>query len=164
MKLTWTKTDEAPALASYALLPILRRAGLRVLLETNGTRTEAFRALRHLVDIVSMDFKLRSATGRAMPVKAHREFLRLAARGGREVCVKAVASSRTTDAEIARAARLIAAIKRSVPLVLQPVTRRNRRTPAPPDPARLLELQAAAGKVLPDVRVIPQTHKIIGQR
>src|SRR4051794_2724989 len=24
MKLTWTKTDEAPALASYALLPILR--------------------------------------------------------------------------------------------------------------------------------------------
>src|SRR5262249_9720644 len=24
MKITWTKTDEAPALASYALLPILR--------------------------------------------------------------------------------------------------------------------------------------------
>ena len=24
MKLTWTKTDEAPALATYALLPILR--------------------------------------------------------------------------------------------------------------------------------------------
>ena len=24
MKLTWTKTDEAPALASYALLPILQ--------------------------------------------------------------------------------------------------------------------------------------------
>ena len=24
MKLTWTKTDEAPALASYSLLPILR--------------------------------------------------------------------------------------------------------------------------------------------
>ena len=30
-----------------ALLPILRRAGLRVLLETNGTRPEEFRALRH---------------------------------------------------------------------------------------------------------------------
>jgi organic radical activating enzyme len=154
-----------------ALLPILRRAGLRVLLETNGTRPEEFRALRHLVDIVSMDFKLRSAAGRPMPANAHREFLSLAARGGREVYVKAVVSSRTTGAEIARAARLIAAIKRSVPLVVQPVTRRSRlarlrggRTPAPPDPARLLELQAAAGKVLPDVRVIPQTHKIIGQR
>ena len=154
-----------------ALLPALRRAGLRVLLETNGTRTEEFRALRHLVDIVSMDFKLRSSTGRAMPAKAHREFLRLAARGGREVYVKAVVSSRTTGAEIARAAGLIAAIKRPVPLVLQPVTRRGRlaclrggRTPVPPDAARLLELQAAAAKVLPDVRVIPQTHKIIGQR
>jgi organic radical activating enzyme len=82
-----------------------------------------------------------------------------------------VVSSRTTGAEIARAAGLIAAIKRSVPLVLQPVTRRGRlarlrggRSPAPPDAARLLKLQAAAGKVLPDVRVIPQTHKIIGQR
>jgi len=147
-----------------ALLPILRRAGLRVLLETNGTRPEEFRALRHLVDIVSMDFKLRSSTGRAMPTNAHREFLRLAARGGREVYVKAVVSSLTTGEEIARAARLIAAIKRSAPLVLQPVTRRNRRSPAPPDPAQMLELQAAAGKVLPDVRVIPQTHRIIGQR
>ena len=154
-----------------ALLPVLRRAGLRVLLETNGTRPGEFRALRHLVDIVSMDFKLRSSTGRAMPTNAHREFLRLAARGGREVYVKAVVSSRTTGAEIARAAGLIAAIKRSVPLVLQPVTRRGRlarlrggRSPAPPDAARLLKLQAAAGKVLPDVRVIPQTHKIIGQR
>jgi organic radical activating enzyme len=147
-----------------ALLPVLRRAGLRVLLETNGTRPGEFRALRHLVDIVSMDFKLRSSTGHAMPAKAHREFLRLAARGGREVYVKAVVSSRTTGEEIARAAGLIAAIERSVPLVLQPVTRRGRRTPAPPDAARLLGLQAAAGKVLPDVRVIPQTHKIIGQR
>ncbi len=148
-----------------ALLPILRRAGLRIFLETNGTRPTEFRVLRHLVDIVSMDFKLRSATGRQkMPAKAHAEFLRLAAGGGREVYVKAVVSSRTTGREIARAARLIAAVRRSVPLVLQPVTQRNRRTPAPPAPARLLELQAAAAKVLPDVRVIPQTHKLIGQR
>src|SRR5580698_9101194 len=36
MKLTWTKTDEAPALASYALLPILRSyfAGTGVQIET----------------------------------------------------------------------------------------------------------------------------------
>jgi organic radical activating enzyme len=148
-----------------ALLPILRRAGLRIFLETNGTRPAEFRALRHLVDIVSMDFKLRSATGRQkMPAKAHAEFLRLAASGGREVYVKAVVSSRTTGREIARAARLIAKVKRAVPLVIQPVTRLGEKTPAPPDPARLLELQAAAAKILPDVRVIPQTHKIIGQR
>ena len=148
-----------------ALLPILRRAGLRVLLETNGTRPAEFRALRHLVDIVSMDFKLRSATGRAMPAKAHREFLRLAARGGREVYVKAVVSSRTTGAEIARAARLIAAIRRSVPLVLQPVTRRGRRNSGRRRTRRgCSNSRRPPAKVLPDVRVIPQTHKIIGQR
>jgi organic radical activating enzyme len=148
-----------------ALLPMLRRAGLRIFLETNGTRPEELRALRRSFDIVSMDFKLPSATGREMPGRAHREFLRLAARGGREVYVKAVVSSRTTEAEIVRAARLIAAVGRSMPLVIQPVTRRDRaKGSVPPHPGRLLELQAAAGMFLRDVRVIPQTHKIIGQR
>ena len=173
-----------------ALLPLLRRTGLRILLETNGTRPDEFIALRHLVDIVSMDFKLRSATGRPMPVKAHKTFLRLAARAGKETYVKAVVSSRTTDQEIAGAAKLIAGIKRAVPLVLQPVSghpfdralrqaqgREQRRTAQDrfedsrtsgrrqsPSPARLLELQAAAAEILPEVRVIPQTHKIIGQK
>jgi organic radical activating enzyme len=146
------------------LLPMLRRARLRIFLETNGTRRREFRTLRPFFDIVSMDFKLPSATGREMPARAHEEFLRLAARGGREVYVKAVVSSRTTRAEMERAAKVIAAIKRSVPLVIQPVTRRGRGTPTPPDPGRLLELQAAAARFLRDVRVIPQTHKIIGQR
>jgi 7-carboxy-7-deazaguanine synthase len=146
-----------------ALLPLLRAHGPRVLLETNGTRADALRALRGRVDIVSMDFKLRSATGRATPVAAHTRFLREAVRQGAEVYVKAVVSSATTPPEVARAARLIARASRNVPLVLQPATATGKRGPRPPGPDAMLRLQEAALKALPDVRVIPQTHKMTGQ-
>jgi organic radical activating enzyme len=146
-----------------ALLPLLRRARLRIFLETNGTRVAELRALRHLVDIVSMDFKLRSATGRPMPARLHAQFLAESVRWGMEVYAKAVVAAGTTPREIARVAGIIAGIERSVPLVLQPVTV-PLRSGKPPSPALLLELQEAAARTLPDVRVIPQTHKIIGQR
>jgi organic radical activating enzyme len=160
-----------------ALLPAPRRAGLRILLETNGTRPAELRALRRLVDIVSMDFKLRSATGRPMPARLHARFLAEAVRWGMEVYVKAVVAAGTTPREVARVAAIISRVERSVPLVLQPATggpfelpqgrpehSRMGGRPQPPAPAQLLELQAVAAHVLSDVRVIPQTHKIIGQR
>jgi len=63
-----------------ALLPLVRGKGLKIFLETNGARPAELRALLPLLDIVSMDFKLRSATGRPTPVKRHAEFLALAVR------------------------------------------------------------------------------------
>lgn len=148
-----------------ALLPRVRAAGLRVLLETNGTKPEVFRTLLPDVDIVSMDLKLPSATGQPMPIRAHRRFLRLAVRHGLDLTVKAVVASATTCSELRRAARIVAAVKRSVPFVLQPVTAvAGQRGPRPPRPEALLALQEAAARELADVRVIPQTHKITGQR
>ena len=144
------------------LLPRLHRRGLKILLETNGARPDALRVLLPCLDIVSMDFKLRSATGRPAPLKAHERFLRLAVRRGIETYVKAVVAEGSGVDEIARAARLIARVKKSVPLVIQPVTARGKiRSPRP---KRLLALQESAGRFLRDVRVIPQTHKIMGQR
>lgn len=143
-----------------ALLPILRRCGMRVLLETNGTRPEALAALRGQVDVVSMDLKLRSATGRPFPKTLHERFLAEALRGGAETYAKAVVSERTQEREIRAAARLVAAVRGEVPLVIQPVSGRGR----PPSADRLLRLQDAALGVLADVRVIPQTHKMMGQR
>ena len=154
------------------LLPRLRRGGLRVLLETNGALPDALRALLPCLDIVSMDLKLRSATGRPMPARAHEKFLRLATRGGVQVYAKAVVTSSTTLREVGRAAALIARVKESVPLVLQPVSPpsegRKGRAPAggirPPGPDGMLRLQETAARFLDNVRVIPQTHKIMGQR
>lgn len=147
-----------------ALLPPLRRAGLRVFLETNGTRARELARLRSCVDIVSMDIKLRSATGRPMPRKAHVEFLHVARKIGAELYAKAVVSAATTEREISDAARMLRRHGGDVPLILQPVTRHGRSSPRPPTPAALLRLQEAALAHLRDVRVIPQTHKMIGQR
>ncbi|HBS57735.1 MAG TPA: 7-carboxy-7-deazaguanine synthase QueE, partial [Firmicutes bacterium] len=50
----------------------------------------------------------------------------------------------------------------AIPLILQPVTPSNPREKGP-DPAWMLRLQAQLLRYLTDVRVIPQTHKFMGQ-
>ncbi len=156
---------QAPFLA--ALLPLVRESPLQVLLETNGVLHRALPPLLPFLDIVSMDLKLSSATGRPAPWKAHRLFLRAALKSAREVCMKAVVSDRTTPREVASVARWIAGFDRSLLLVLQPLTP-PRRSPAlplrPPAPGQLLALQAVALEELDAVRVIPQTHRMIRQR
>ena len=147
-----------------SLLRRMRGHGLKSLLETNGTRPAELRALLPLIDIVSMDFKLRSATGRPAPETAHREFLKMAVQSAREVYVKAVVTRATDGREIARAARIVAGVDRRVPLILQPVTPVRGCALKPPSAHQLLELQEAALRHLEDVRVISQTHKFMGQR
>jgi len=148
-----------------ALLPAVRKTALPVLLETNGTRPDDLAALLRYVNIVSMDLKLKSATGRPMPRRLHERFLRTAVAAGVETVVKAVITKATTLREVRRAANLVASASADVPLVLQPVTPvRKRGGPRPPSPEMVLRLQEAAVAVLRDVRVIPQTHKMTGQR
>ena len=153
---------QAPFLVE--LLPLLRGTGLRALLETNGTRPAELAALLPYLDIVSMDVKLRSATGRPMPRARHAEFLRLAAQSGAEVYVKAVACAKTTRGEIAQTARLVAEAGADIPLVIQPATPRAGVALRPPTPEQVLDFQECASRFLKDVRVIPQTHVMLGQR
>ena len=146
------------------LLPKVR--GVKILLETNGTLPQALGPLLPRIDIVSMDIKLKSATGRPMPRQCHEKFLRLATRRRAvEVFVKAVVTADTTPREITAAARMVANVRKSIPFILQPVTELSgRQGPPPPKPSAVLALQDAAARVLHDVRVIPQTHKIMDQR
>ena len=75
--------------------------------------------------------------------------------------MKLVITPASTDAELEEAWREIAAVDPATPVLLQPGTPfggvRQR-----PGAARLLELCAHAERVLADVRVIPQTHPILG--
>jgi organic radical activating enzyme len=154
--------------AVAALAGALRARGPRILLETHGLEADALAHVLPAIDVVSMDWKLASDVRRASEPKAgaasfheaHARFLRVA-RGAPEVVVKIVVTPASSDAELAEAWRRIAEIDPATPLVLQPVTPFG-GVKERPSAARMLELSARAERVLSDVRVIPQTHPILG--
>jgi len=158
-------TGGEPLLQQRFLLALLRSLGgrLPILIETNGTRPAALRALLPLADIVSMDIKLRSATGRPVPWRSHLACLEAVARRGCGGCVKMVVARDTRPEEVARAARLIRSRHAAIPIVLQPVSRVGPATPRPPSSGMLLRLQEAASRFGGDVLAIPQMHKLMGQ-
>jgi len=143
------------------LLPLVRTTGLPVYLETNGTLPDKLQEVIALVDIVSMDIKLPTATLCGDFGDRHREFLGVA--NQKAVFVKVVVTGRTTDNEIRQAAALIKDINPAIPLVLQPVTPVAGNTVVAPDAKRVLDIQNLALDYLQHVRVIPQTHKYLGQ-
>ena len=134
-------------------LPQMRPA-FRIYLETNGIQYEALHQVAHLIDVVSMDIKLPSATGLRPFWEEHRKFL-VACRG-KECFVKAVMTNDTSQEDIVTAARIIFGVDPSVTFILQPVTGY-----AAPTPAMLLAFQELALDILDDVRVIPQVHKML---
>ncbi len=147
----------------------LRARGPRILLETAGLAAEALESLWDVVDVVSMDWKLASDVRRATDPRqgsvapfheAHARFLRVARRAP-EVVVKVVVTPSSRDPEIDDMCRHIADIDPETPLVVQPVTPFARVREAP-SAERLLALVARIERLLPHVRLIPQTHKLYG--
>ena len=127
----------------------------KIYLETSGVHHDAMRGLADLVDVVSMDIKLPSATGERPRWEDHRAFLSAAA--GPLLFVKAVVTSSTSDDDIRTAARLLEQHDRRLTFVLQPAG-----GSFSPDPKALLRFQHLALALLEDVRVIPQLHKVLG--
>ena len=110
-----------------------------------------------VIDIVSMDIKLPRVIGKNL-FDAHRRFLEIARR--KDLYVKIVVDGDTTEEEFLSAAELIAGVSREILLVIQPVTavKKNIRAVRAAD---LLKYQSMALKILSDVRIIPQTHRLI---
>jgi organic radical activating enzyme len=153
--ISWTGGE--PLLHPAFLAPLMgwaREQGFENYLETNGTLPRAMRAVAPLCDAVSMDVKLASATGRET-WSLHRAFLEEAPRG---TFVKVVLTSRTMEAEWRQVLALLKASPREVPLVLQPATRFGGAEPI--SPAKCLEFEDQARRVLSDVRVMPQWHHL----
>lgn len=139
-------------------LPEIRRF-LPIYLETNGILHSALALLINHIDYVSMDFKLPSTARSGHHWDCHLDFLRVAA--AREVFVKAVIADETEEWEILRSCEIIAAVDRAIPLILQPVTASDGTIPV--SAHKMLELQELACGFLREVRVIPQTHRFMGQ-
>jgi organic radical activating enzyme len=153
--ISWTGGE--PLLHPAFLAPLMtwaREKGFENYLETNGTLPSAMRALAPLCDVVSMDVKLPSSTGRDT-WRLHEEFLDAAPAG---TFVKVVLTSRSTPAEWRRVLALLKGAPRRLPLVLQPATRFGGAEPI--SPARCLAFETQARRAVRDVRVVPQWHHL----
>lgn len=141
-------------------IPELKKLDLRSYLETNGVLPNHLEEIIDLVDIVSFDIKLPSATGLGSYMDCHKKALKIAAK--KEVFVKIVFTRETKPTEIDDACSMIAEINADIPLVLQPVTPHG-PVKHKPNPDEMLALQAVAKRRLKRVLVIPQVHRVMGQ-
>ena len=154
------------------LLPRLHLEEYRTFLETNGVLVEEMDALSVTPHYIAMDMKLPSTTAGATLWEEHTAFLEILARrlsrtdGGfslpDRLQVKLVFAE-DSMADIERAAMIISRRRSDIPCILQPVTF-HPGGPETPSPATVLEAQRIASRRLADVRVIPQTHVMLGQR
>ena len=137
----------------------LKNFGLKIFLETNGILVNELEKIFDCVDIISMDIKLPSVVEENF-FNYHKKFLQLAAK--KDLYVKIVISAETSDEEFDAAINLIAETLPEILLILQPVTPVGKIRATTSE--KILNLQARALKILKDVRVIPQTHKLIKVR
>lgn len=164
------------------LLPQLKqRTGLPIYLETGGHRPELLDGLLEHLDTIGMDVKLPSSSGEQR-WSAHAAFLRRCVASstegsGPQVFVKTIISAATTDDEIAQIGAMVSTIDPQIAVFLQPVTPlatdlrdRNQALRSDlyqhqlaPTPQQVLDWQTQLKQHLNDVRVIPQTHKMLGQ-
>jgi organic radical activating enzyme len=141
-------------------LPTLKPAK-RVLLETNGIYASALERVARHVDVISMDIKLPSSTGRKALWKDHKDFLSAAMRSGKETYIKVVITKDTTSKDIQETINIVSSVNKFVPVILQPVSATEDFGNRVSDDqvqsfARLCNLW------LPNVSIMRQLHKELG--
>ncbi len=138
------------------LVPQIKKLGLKIYLETNGTLPQELKKIVSLIDFIAMDIKLPSATGKDL-FSEHYDFLsvlrspdgsvgtkdeqisKLANQPTSQpvkIFVKIVLTKKTLDEEIKKSINLIKTVDPEIPLVLQPVTPSNGRLIGDPSPHR----------------------------
>lgn len=130
-----------------------------VFLETNGTLPEKLKEVLPVVDIISMDIKLPSELHGKEYWNEHEAFLESAKR--KDLYCKIVLTKASSKDEFKKACELIAKADSNILLILQPVTPFGGAEP--PGAKEMLDWQAEALRYLKNVRVIPQTHVLMGQ-
>ncbi|CAA9578449.1 7-carboxy-7-deazaguanine synthase [uncultured Synechococcales cyanobacterium] len=152
----------APFLVNF-LPQVRQRTGLPIYLETGGHRPKQLSMILPYLDIIGMDVKLPSVSGEVL-WQAHREFLEHAITAPVELFVKIIISQQTELADLVKAAKMVAATNPQIPVILQPVTPLDcSGALLAPTPEQVLTWQTLMKHSLKSVRVIPQTHKAIGQ-
>lgn len=135
----------------------LKKFGLKIFLETNGTLAAEFKKISDVVDIVSMDLKTQYFAGDEYLVADQEKFMRLARE--KDLYIKIVVTGATTAEEFMAGVELVAGVDPTILLIIQPVTPIKNVRAA--EARQLLKFQALAQSKLKDVRIIPQAHKLM---
>ena len=151
-------------------LPQVRtRTKLPIYLETGGHLPQQLSQVIPDLDLVGMDLKLPSVSGENH-WQEHTTFLQLCYQSNLEVFVKIIVSENTELADLQKAGELVGAVSPDIPLFLQPVTPLNNSTGSmtgkiiiSPTPDQVLRWQALLKEFVKQVRVVPQTHKMLNQ-
>ncbi|MFA4029462.1 MAG: hypothetical protein GDYSWBUE_000460 [Candidatus Fervidibacterota bacterium] len=138
----------------------LKKAGMRILLETQGDLYEPLREVLSVVDVVSADAKLPSSSGERMNWDGFERTLSLCRDAKCAVYVKLVVTPTTKPTEVRRVSKLIAGVDAQIPFVLQPVTPSG-AIREKPSMDLLWRLARIAAQHLSDVRIIPQVHRML---
>jgi 7-carboxy-7-deazaguanine synthase len=155
LSITGGEPLEQPEFLRVLLEELERR--FKVLLETNGILSESLKEVIDFIDVISMDFKIPSTTGKGELWERHWEFLDAAR--GKELIAKVVVSSDTRPEEVETSAKMLAKSAPDALFVIQPAVLAAKSGPSS---EMLFELYATARQILKNVRVIPQVHKILG--
>jgi len=139
-----------------------RRLNLPVHLETSGDKPAEFALIAQWVDHVLMDIKLPSVTGEAGTWNEHLKFLRRIIQSGAGATIKLVVNADTAQEDLDRAVEIIREAGSQFPVILQPMTA-TLQSNRVPTARQVLTWQSQMAVALGQtVRIIPQTHKIMG--
>lgn len=133
----------------------------RVHLETAAVHPDAMRVVAPHVEHVSADWKLPGTLQSGDYQDEHVACIETAVTAGRSVDVKVVLTRDVTDAGFEHMLDRLRPLRRSILLVLQPVTPFGAVRERYANDALLHRLDSALEGEF-DVRVIPQTHKALG--
>jgi 7-carboxy-7-deazaguanine synthase len=152
-----------------ALARLLAEASRPVMLETNGTLIGPLPEALPWLTYLSIDVKLDSVDGQHVSLEKQRRFISTSAAAGVVTWVKMVIGPATDPVEFDAAMAMVVEVAerekddgRAIEVFLQPVTPFGGVTAAP-TPEQVLAFHDRALRRYPRVRVVPQTHKAIGQ-
>lgn len=139
-----------------------KTVNIPIFLETNGTLPNQLKKVISKVDIISMDIKLPSDINVEDNEKYWQKierFIKIAS--SKDLYIKIVITNSSVESEIKKAISIIEEIDKDILLCIQPVTANGMVFEA--NPKKILEIQSYALTKLTNVRVIPQTHKMMNQ-